>query len=87
MLKTAARAEACKRAQTSCLSAAKVGVSPESVPSLINAYIGDDIVMLISCGAKLYKGIPCELVSERNLDGYYLEDLPYWLLSTLNDRG
>lgn len=78
LLKTAARAEACIRAQTSRMSAAKVGVSSENVQSLINAYIGDDVVALIRYGSALYRGVPCELVSEKSPDCYFLEDIHCW---------
>lgn len=78
LLKTAARAEACVRAQTSRMSAAKVGVDAESVQSLINAYIGDNVVSLMKYSATLYRGVPCELVVEKSSDGYFLEDIHCW---------
>lgn len=78
LLKTAARAEACVRAQTSRMSAAKVGVSAENVQNLINAYIGDDVISLIKYSATLYRGVSCELVTERSSDSYFLEDIHCW---------
>lgn len=78
LLKTAARAEACQRAQTSRMSAAKVGVTPTDVQKLINAFIGDDTVSLIRYSAKLYQGVPCELVTEKDSCSYYIEDIHCW---------
>lgn len=78
LLKTAARAEACIRAQTSRMSAAKVGVSAENVQNLINAYIGDDVIALVKYSATLYRGVSCELVHEKSSGGYFLEDIHCW---------
>lgn len=78
LLKTAARATACERAQTSFMSAAKVGVGNDDVQMLINAYISDDVSSLIRFSAKLYCGVTCELVTYKDSSGYYLEDIACW---------